>query len=419
MAVEASGSILVIDAQAGIGGAGSGQGELVRINPQTGVRTSLTNFGAGPFQGSNPTSVAVEATGQILVTDEGHPSTTPLGLLYRIDPQTGARIILSDFNTGANTGREPEGVVLEAGGQILVVDKHAGPLTRGQLFRIDPQTGTRTILTDFGVGTNQGSDPLAVAVVPGHTTVDDTVAPTIVCDAAAGAWDATNVSIDCAASDDGSGLAHPTADAAFSLTTSVADGTEDGDAPTGHREVCDVAGNSAPAGPVGGNKIDRKAPTLILPPGPTNNAASPVGAIATFAVSASDGADPNPVVNCNPASGAVFGIGVTTVACNATDHVGNQNSGSFTVTVLGAKEQLSQLVNDVILASRLPAVIRTQLLANLPRLVATFNPSIPAQRNAACTALRVFTTTLRLLSGNGVSPAQARAGPPTPTGSEP
>ena len=171
--------------------------------------------------------------------------------------------------------------------------------------------------------------------------------------------------------------------------------------------MCDVSGNCATAGPVGGNKIDRKAPTLILPPGLTNNATSPAGAIATFAVSASDGADPNPVVSCNPASGAVFGIGVTTVACNATDHVGNQNSGSFTVTVLGAKEQLSQLVNDVILASRLPAVVRTQLLANLPRLVATFNPSIPAQRNAACTALRVFTTTLRLLSGNGVPPAQA------------
>ena len=169
MAVEASGSILVIDAQAGIGGAGSGQGELVRINPQTGFRTSLTNFGSGPFQGSNPTSVAVEVNGQILVTDEGHPSTTPFGLLYRIDPQTGARIILSDFNTGANTGREPEGVALEADGQILVVDKHAGPLTRGQLFRIDPQTGARTILSDFGLGTNQGNDPLAVAVVPNHT----------------------------------------------------------------------------------------------------------------------------------------------------------------------------------------------------------------------------------------------------------
>ena len=121
-------------------------------------------MGANP--GSNPTSVAVESSGQILVTDEGHPSTTPLGLLYRIDPASGARTILSDLNIGANTGREPEGVAVEADGQILVVDKHAGPLTRGMLFRVDPLTGARAILSDFGAGPNGGGDPLALAVVP-------------------------------------------------------------------------------------------------------------------------------------------------------------------------------------------------------------------------------------------------------------
>jgi hypothetical protein len=166
LAIEAGGHILVIDAQAGFGGAGSAQGELVRVHPQTGTRTSVSNFGMGANPGSNPTSVAVEADGQILATDEGHTSTTPLGLLYRIDPSSGARTILSDLNTGANTGRKPEGVAVEADGQILVVDKHAGALTRGMLFRVDPQTGARTVVSDFGVGPNGGGDPLALAVVP-------------------------------------------------------------------------------------------------------------------------------------------------------------------------------------------------------------------------------------------------------------
>ncbi len=160
IAIEAGGAILVIDAQGGP----NALGELFRINPQTGFRTSVSRFNT-PILGLTPTSVAVEATGQILVTDEGH-QTTPLGLLFRIDPQSGLRTVLSDFNTGANTGREPEGVALEADGQILVVDKHAGPLTRGMLFRVDPQTGAREIVTDFGTGANQGSDPLALAVVP-------------------------------------------------------------------------------------------------------------------------------------------------------------------------------------------------------------------------------------------------------------
>ena len=162
VAVEAGGAILVIDAQGGT----SALGELFRVDPQTGARTSVSNFGAGPLNGINPTSVAVEANGQILVTDEGHGSLFPLGLLLRIDPQTGVRTILSDLNTAPNTGREPEGVAIEANGQILVIDKHAGPLTRGMLFRVDPQTGDRQIVSDFGAGANQGGDPLALAIVP-------------------------------------------------------------------------------------------------------------------------------------------------------------------------------------------------------------------------------------------------------------
>jgi sugar lactone lactonase YvrE len=162
VAVEPDGRILVIDAQAGT----SGQGELVRVDARDGSRTSLSNFGSGANPGSNPVAVTVEASGQILVADEGHPSTTPLGLLFRVDPQTGDRTLLSDFNQGGNTGREPAGVALEADGRILVADKHAGPLNRGMLFRVDPQNGARSIVSDFGAGANQGENPLAVAVVP-------------------------------------------------------------------------------------------------------------------------------------------------------------------------------------------------------------------------------------------------------------
>ena len=162
VAVEAGGAILVLDAQGGL----NALGQLFRVDPQTGDRALLSDFGQGANPGISPTSVAVEASGQILVTDEGHPITSPLGLLFRIDPQTGARTILSDFNTGANTGREPQGVAIEANGQILVVDKHAGTPGRGMVFRVDPQSGAREIVSDFNVGANQGGDPLALAVVP-------------------------------------------------------------------------------------------------------------------------------------------------------------------------------------------------------------------------------------------------------------
>ncbi len=164
---------------------------------------------------------------------------------------------------------------------------------------------------------------------------DDTTAPVVSCGSADGVWHAGDVSIDCTAQDDGSGLADP-ADAAFSLSTSVPAGTEDGDVSTGYRVVCDVAGNCATAGPIAGNKIDRKAPTLSLPADMTVNATSPAGATVSFSPSALDGADPDPAVSCTPSSGSVFALGTTTVECSATDHVGNESAGSFAVTVLEA-----------------------------------------------------------------------------------
>jgi Tol biopolymer transport system component len=234
----------------------------------------------------------------------------------------------------------------------------------------------------------------------------NTSRPVISCGSADGAWHGANVSIACTAHDDGSGLANP-ADAAFSLTTSVPDRTEDGNADTGTRQVCDRVGNCATAGPIGGNKIDRKAPTLSLPADQTVDAVSPAGATLRFSASAADGADPSPSVSCTPTSGSVFAIGTTTVACKATDHVGKTSNGSFTVTVRGAKEQLNRLIQKVIGASKLPPATKTQLVAKLQALVASFDPNKPAQRQAVCSALKLFTAAVHLLSAHGIPAAQA------------
>src|SRR5437764_282735 len=73
--------------------------------------------------------------------------------------------------------------------------------------------------------------------------------------------DAQNVGVACTASDTGSGLTHP-GDASFSLRTSVPPGSQSSNAATGSRQVCDVAGNCATAGPIGGNRVDRAAPQI-------------------------------------------------------------------------------------------------------------------------------------------------------------
>jgi streptogramin lyase len=160
VAVEDSGSILVIDRTGS-----TGQGALFRVNPFTGERTLLSDFGVGDNQGVNPYDVAVEASGNILVIDFDD-GTNDQGALFRVNPITGERTLLSDFGFGANQGESPLGVAVEASGNILVIDQSAGTGSQGDLFRVNPITGERTLLSDFGVGDNQGENPWGVAVYP-------------------------------------------------------------------------------------------------------------------------------------------------------------------------------------------------------------------------------------------------------------
>src|SRR5207247_6118375 len=90
---------------------------------------------------------------------------------------------------------------------------------------------------------------------------EDTTPPSVSCGSPDGLWHSSDVSIPCTASDSGSGLANP-ADASFSLVTNVPAGTEDANASTNSHQVCDNAGNCSTAGPIAGNKVDKKPPTV-------------------------------------------------------------------------------------------------------------------------------------------------------------
>ncbi|HEV8614204.1 MAG TPA: post-COAP-1 domain-containing protein [Methylomirabilota bacterium] len=165
VALEASGQILVTDQTAGRGSLGA----LFRVDATTGARTLLSDFGIpaqGPL-GVDPFGVAVEASGQILVADI-HAGTSSLGALFRVDATTGARTLLSDFGNPAQglLGVDPYGVALEASGQIFVIDGNAGTSIRGALFRVDATTGARTLLSDFGDPAQGplGVEPVGVAL---------------------------------------------------------------------------------------------------------------------------------------------------------------------------------------------------------------------------------------------------------------
>jgi hypothetical protein len=94
----------------------------------------------------------------------------------------------------------------------------------------------------------------------------------------------------------------------------------------------DAHGNSAGAS-FAVTVTDHTAPALTLPTQVTTPATTAAGAVVMFTASAVDLVDGTRPVSCVPASGSVFALGTTTVACSAADLHGNAASGSFTVLV--------------------------------------------------------------------------------------
>jgi microsomal dipeptidase-like Zn-dependent dipeptidase len=203
-----------------------------------------------------------------------------------------------------------------------------------------------------GVVTISGSSTTVPIATEGNTTVSasasdsagntatantavrvDKAAPTIACGTIDATWRATDASVPCTASDSLSGLAD-SADAAFWVATSVPEGTETPNAATGSRTVNDLAGHSTTAGPIGGNKVDKKAPAVTI--------TAPAGDVYTLnqavAVSYACTDGGSGVATCagRVPSGTTFvasGVGEQPFIVNATDAVGNASVGSARYTV--------------------------------------------------------------------------------------
>jgi hypothetical protein len=161
----------------------------------------------------------------------------------------------------------------------------------------------------------------------------DKSAPLVNCATADGQWHASDVSLACTASDSGSGLA-AASPASFNLSTSVVEGTEDSNASTGSRTICDALDNCVTAGPLGGNKVDKKGPTITIS----------VPASASYVLNESITADygcadggsgvatcAGPVVPGDPVD--TTSPGAKSFVVSATDAVGNTASRSVNYDV--------------------------------------------------------------------------------------
>jgi VCBS repeat protein len=186
-------------------------------------------------------------------------------------------------------------------------------------------SSTAQTVTDAAGNISSASNVVTVKI--------DKTAPSVACAAPDGLWHATDVSLGCTAVDALSGLAS-TGDTNFQLSTSVPAGTETANAATGNHTVADAVGNTTTAGPLGGNKVDKKAPSITLSQ-PTAATYQLNQAVAA-SYSCSDGGSGAATCAGPVSNGAALDTstaGTRTFTVTATDNVGNTSSQGVSYTV--------------------------------------------------------------------------------------
>jgi sugar lactone lactonase YvrE len=148
VAYEADGDVVVANSDA----RGPNYPSIVRVDPATGSRTAVSR-NQSPAGGPDmmaPTGIAVAADGSLLVADY-FTGPQNRGAIIRVDPGSGARSILSRNGRPGNSAQfnHPNDLAIAQDGTIYVVD--SGTATAAaKVIRVDPQTGARTLVSKNG-----------------------------------------------------------------------------------------------------------------------------------------------------------------------------------------------------------------------------------------------------------------------------
>ncbi|HTZ69772.1 MAG TPA: choice-of-anchor tandem repeat GloVer-containing protein, partial [Acetobacteraceae bacterium] len=146
-----------------LGGGGVGQGAVFKLALGTGREKVLHGF-AGGADGSDPVGGLISFGGAIYGATSGGGLFNCLGsgcgLVFRIDPASGAESTVYAFAGGVDGGWPAAGLTAFHGalyGTTYLFGATQGGY--GTAFKLDPASGTETVLHQFGAG--DGHDPMA------------------------------------------------------------------------------------------------------------------------------------------------------------------------------------------------------------------------------------------------------------------
>ncbi|MGH3370609.1 MAG: HYR domain-containing protein, partial [Nocardioidaceae bacterium] len=346
---------------------------FIRVNPTTSPNQAPV-FVSPPTPANGATIDVVagqEATFDVRATDANNNATVTLGTLAL---PAGATFTKVNGNPATGTFRWTPSAVGQTFITLTAQDQFGLQATQ-RTVRIVAGDGTPPVITGPGSQDLQATGPGGAVATFSATALDETSgARPVSCSPASGStFPIGETTITCTASDAAGNVATSTgvitvADSAGPVL-SLADVQAEAAGPTGAvvtftasatdavdgaRPVsCSPASGSAfPLGATSvscsasdtrGNRStgtfivtvsDTTAPVLVLPGDLTAEATGPSGTTVAWSASASDLVDGSVPVSCGPASGALFALGTTPVACQADDAAGNVAEGSFRVGVV-------------------------------------------------------------------------------------
>lgn len=297
-------------------------------------------------------AIAADTANNVYVTGINEAPDFPVGPPF---PSNGCALKNPPFGTCGGlfiTSFSPSGQILysflccgDTFGLGIASDPQANIYVAGVTSATNSGVCSPTSANDFPVCPSpSGSNPTFPQVFPGEAgngfvlklsanQVADTTPPKISCGTPDGLWHVADVTIACTAADTGSGLANP-ADASFTLTTSVPASTETANAATNSRNVCDKADNCATAGPISGNMVDKKPPSITITAPTSTDYTIDAAVLANFRCS--DGGSGVATCSGPVSNGAAFAttqVGSFTFTVNASDAVGNASSQSVAYNV--------------------------------------------------------------------------------------
>lgn len=163
--------------------------------------------------------------------------------------------------------------------------------------------------------------------------------------------------------------------------------------------VEDASGNPAPGVLQTVTVNDVEDPVITGPAGLVVNATSPNGVAVSYGESATDNVAVASLL-CIPPSGSVLAIGTTPVRCTARDAARNEATASFPVTVLGAPEQIVNLLEYI--RRDMPSAQETQIIDSFQRAL-----SDPRRATHVCSMLDLLIESARSKTGRMIAPDKA------------